>query len=838
MSLPFRVFRLRLWLIRLVGILLRPWLGYANLPAEDVRRIESLYSKGLVVYILRSASLLDVLFLDDVLRRHRLRPAVWTNAIALWSTKSKRAMRVPASVPGIAFMHGGGGIVTGRLLTIERKIDAMVDWARHDGQQIYLVPIVSVWQKQPEHTDVRLLDIVFGRRNQPGIMRRLYWLVRSARTIAVRTAHEIDLTAFTRQRSDLAPKDVARRIRLSVNRHFASEEQAVIGPPLKSPETVQRLIVKSAPVQRVIEDLMHSTGQSRDVLEQQAQACVREIAATYDIRSVEFLGWLLSHVWSIIFTGFHVDLRGLDRVRAAMREGPVLIVPAHRSHIDYLFISYVFKINDLPTPHIAAGINLSFWPLGPLFRRAGAFFLRRTFAGDALYKMVFQTYLQTLLRDGFNIEFFVEGTRSRSGRIMPPRFGMLQMLNDSFDPQKSPRIKVIPVGIDYEMLVEQNSIEQELLGKEKQAENLRAMLGLRKKLKETYGSCYLAFGEPMDFHDYRAQNLREGGDKEFVERLGYDIVESIARTGTVTWSAILATALCIHHKRGIERDSLDRKIDFLTTLAGDAGARFSSTFPHSETNLESCLQLFLRKGMLNEIQVHGKTVYMIPDERRLILDYYKNNLLHHLAPLSVAAWAFRSAVPQSDGTYDVGQLAERYQYLWRLIGDFFNRKFQVIDRPEFERQLAVYAKWSWVRLHGDSVQVIERKPLMALENLLINYYESLYVVALTLVDERKEVRPKSAWLASCLEVANMLYAKGDLWRFESRSKANIESNLAQAIEWGWLRKEGDAGKKKRDQQPWTISEARFENLKQTFDTLHDLVIDRKYLAAPASERRI
>jgi hypothetical protein len=133
----------------------------------------------------------------------------------------------------------------------------------------------------------------------------------------------------------------------------------------------------------------------------------------------------------------------------------------HRSHIDYLLLSYVFYKHNIPLPFIAAGTNLMFWPLGHVFRKAGAFFHPRTFGGNVVYRQVMETYIRTMLREGYPIEFFIEGGRSRTGKMVMPKYGMLSMVIQACT-ELHRDVALIPVFIGYDRVLEEKSYIQEL----------------------------------------------------------------------------------------------------------------------------------------------------------------------------------------------------------------------------------------------------------------------------------------------------------------------------------------------------------------------------------------
>ena len=192
------------------------------------------------------------------------------------------------------------------------------------------------------------------------------------------------------------------------------------------------------------------------------------------------LEFLFNRIWPRVFQGF--EYSGLDASSSASSSIPIVLVPCHRSHFDYLILSYLFHVNYLSPPHIAAGINLSFWPLGPLFRGAGAYFIRRSFEGNELYKMVFRKYLTFLIREGYTQEFFIEGGRSRTGQDPDAEarhaVGDRQRLHRTACARD---LYLVPVSIHYGRVVEEEAYQRELGGAEKEPESLRGLLKARTR---------------------------------------------------------------------------------------------------------------------------------------------------------------------------------------------------------------------------------------------------------------------------------------------------------------------------------------------------------------------
>src|SRR5437763_3680148 len=189
---------------------------------------------------------------------------------------------------------------------------------------------------------------------------------------------------------------------------------------------------------------------------------------------------IFNRIWPRVFTA--LEIVGLENVIECVKEHPVVLVPCHRSHFDYLILSYIFHLNYLSPPHIAAGDNLSFWPMGPLFRGAGAFFIRRSFEDDELYKMVFRKYLTFLIREGYTQEFFIEGGRSRTGKILTPKLGMLSAILGAFVDGVRHDLYLVPVSIHYGRVVEEEAYKRELVGADKEKESIWSLLKARRLL--------------------------------------------------------------------------------------------------------------------------------------------------------------------------------------------------------------------------------------------------------------------------------------------------------------------------------------------------------------------
>src|SRR5262249_35338458 len=281
-------------------------------------------------------------------------------------------------------------------------------------------------------------------------------------------------------------------------------------PPRKPVRRIQEEVLRSRRLVAEAKEIEVAEKLTPQQIEKRARVALREIAADPKPWVFGLARPVMNWVFRRIFDGIEIDREGLEKVRAAARKGPLVIVPSHKSHIDYLVLSYVFLLNDLVPPLVAAGANLSFWPLGFFFRRGGAFFLRRSFRGDRLYAAVFRAYVRKMLRESFNIEFFIEGGRSRTGKLLAPKLGLLGMIVEAAlddDGAHARQAQVVPISIGYEKVIEEKSYASELAGGEKKKEDVKGLLKATRVLGAQYGRLNIQFDDPLPL----GETLREYG---------------------------------------------------------------------------------------------------------------------------------------------------------------------------------------------------------------------------------------------------------------------------------------------------------------------------------------
>ncbi|KAM4529864.1 dihydroxyacetone phosphate acyltransferase isoform 2-T2 [Fundulus diaphanus] len=276
--------------------------------------------------------------------------------------------------------------------------------------------------------------------------------------------------------------------------------------PCKSSE-LKNMVLQSDQLLYVINQVSKETGTSTDEIEAEASAILEEMAHRLQLSTVRFFAFALTKVFKTVFRSICVNEEGIQRLQQAIQEHPVVLLPSHRSYMDFLLMSYILYTYDLALPVIAAGMDfMGMKIIGEMLRMSGAFFIRRSFGGDKLYWAVFSEYVKIMLKNGYApVEFFLEGTRSRTAKSLTPKLGLLNIVLDPFLKGEVFDVSLVPVSISYERILEETLYARELLGVPKPKESTSGLFKARKILSEDYGSIHVYFGQPVS-----ARSLAEG----------------------------------------------------------------------------------------------------------------------------------------------------------------------------------------------------------------------------------------------------------------------------------------------------------------------------------------
>ncbi|WP_084300107.1 glycerol-3-phosphate 1-O-acyltransferase PlsB [Chitinimonas koreensis] len=533
---------------------------------------------------------------------------------------------------------------------LERLTQAVRNQPDFDVQ---VVPVSILWGRTPDK-ESSIWKLIFSESWSPrGSLRQLFTILLHGRNTLVRFGQPLSLRELAADAEDdeRAIRKVSRVLRV----HFRQQREMAIGPDLSHRRTQVEGILDTDSVKAAIAALAAEQGGGATAMrraEEKARHYAWEIAADYSYPVVRVFHRFLTWVWTRLYDG--VELGNFDTVTGVAPDHEIIYVPCHRSHIDYLLLSYIVYQQGLMIPHIAAGANLNLPIVGGILRRGGAFFLRRSFKGNPLYGAVFNEYLHMVIAKGFPIEYFVEGGRSRTGRLLQPRPGMLAMTVQSYLRDSSRPIVFLPVYIGYEKLFEGRSYVGELMGKPKQKESLFNLLMSVRELKKNFGKVHVNFGEPIKLAEVLAEahpdwrqepplgESRPAWFSQGIKQLGNRIADGINSAAVANPVNLVSLALLATPRHAMDEDQLVSQLDGYRRLlsAVPYAGRARLTALDGRAMVAHCEKLRL-------IQRHphalGDVLHFYPEDA-VLCSYMRNNVLHCVAiPALIACLFSRNA---------------------------------------------------------------------------------------------------------------------------------------------------------------------------------------------------
>lgn len=617
------------WWASLLGRLMRPWIGLKVEPQTP----EALVDHRPVCYVLEDYGLSNALILERACREAGLPSPLQPlpgdplgRKRAYVALSRRNAGGALALAAGMAPSKSTHSESLSRLLEAHR-LDPALD--------VQVVPVSIFVGRSPDKANGWFSVLFSENWAIVGRFRRLLSILLNGRDTLVRFAEPVEVRPLLAE--DLGAERTVRKLSRVLRTHFNRVREAIIGPDLSTRRLLVDKVLASPSVKDAIADQARRDNSKPEDAWKKAHAYAYEIAADYSHPVVRSASFLLTTVWNRIFRG--VLVHHLDRFKDAAPGHEIVYVPSHRSHMDYLLLSYLLYGRGIVPPHIFAGVNLNLPVIGTLLRKGGAFFARRSFRGNALYSAVFSEYMAQLVGGGYSIEYFIEGGRSRTGRLLPPKGGALVMTLRAY--LREPRKPVLfqPVYIGYEKLMEGNSYLDELSGKQKKKESIWQLLwSIPQVLRSNYGQVVVNFGEPIHLSDVLAELAPEwdGGpvsedDKPAwlattVDVLAQRIHVNINRAADVNPINLLAMALLSTPKHAMGEADLLAQIALSKQMLVEVpySDRVTVT-PHSPAEIVAHGEEI---GVLERVAHPLGDVLRVDDEQAVLLTYYRNNVLH------------------------------------------------------------------------------------------------------------------------------------------------------------------------------------------------------------------
>lgn len=632
--------RLFIWMVRLfLKLVVRP-----TIMPESLENMHIDPSKP-ICYVLRYKSLSNLIVLDQACKKMNVqRP---TGPLQNGAFKFDRSYfylsRAESLLDRRHSMRGQAPVLVEFLQAAKENPDF----------DMQIVPVSLFWGRSPDKQDSVVKLLLSDSWAVPTKFRKLLIILWNGRNMLLRFGEPISLRAQINEGLD--ESRTLRKLSRVLRVHFRLQKEAVIGPDLSHRRVMVERLLRTENVRKSIKETAQKNNQTIGKVEKEARKIANEVAADYSHPVIRAYYIVLTWLWNKLYDG--VEVKHLDRLLKVAQTHEVIYVPCHRSHIDYLLLSYVVYKHGLVPPHIAAGVNLNLPVVGPILRRGGAFFMRRTFKGNPLYSAVFNEYLHTVFARGFSVEYFIEGGRSRTGRLLSPRTGMLSMTLRSYLRDTRKPMVFVPIYVGYEKVIEGSTYIGELMGKPKKKESIWDIVKTLRAIKGTFGKVHVTFSEPIElnqlFDEYQAdwRKFRGQGDlpdwlPDATEKLALNIVKHINDAAVANPIGLLAVALLATPKFAMDEPSLIRQLNMYAQLLRTVS--YSSSASVTELNGEQIIAYCERIGILLRRKHVLGDVLFVTEEDAVLLTYFRNNILHFFALPSLVADFFvnnRSLAP-------------------------------------------------------------------------------------------------------------------------------------------------------------------------------------------------
>ncbi len=673
-------------------------------------------------------------------------------------------------------------------------IEYLIDLQSEKDKPIYIFPQVIFWNKNPERNNSFLSMNPTGDN---GLIRAIISVLKSSAPGFMRVCSPLNLKEFLNANADKTREELVHILRAALFENYTKEKRIILGPHFKTKQEMMGLVLDHENVMAVIDEEVKTGKKNLRKIRSKAYGYYREIAADFSIVWIMVFRFFTVRLLKKIFDDLHYNTEDFKKVREWAKKGNLVFVPSHKSHIDYVIISNLLFKNNFMPPHIVAGANLSFFPLGTIFRKSGAFFMRRSFKGKKLYSAVFRQYVKALVAEGYPIEFFIEGGRSRTGKIISPKMGIVKYLVESIDEGYGDDLIFVPITVNYDRIMEEGSYKKELRGREKTKETTSSFLKSRKLIKKSYGDVYVAVNEPFSMKEYRVHILKEYGaqrEGEFISDLGTHIVKKINEIVMVTPFALVSAAILYSSKQGFSRQQVLCQISLLLKIVKFFNARLAPVLEEGDLHgiLDRVLDSYIDDGIierLNSEELNGDELYSLSDEERIKINFYKNSILYFTLPVNMVSLAILANYGKKG--VSPAKLKKSFSEIRELLSREFNYP-EILDESTdiFKRTLGLMEDEGVVQVQSGVIHWPEDSchEIKFLASTIKDFLESKLIVLSFLKDYAGKEFEEKTLLNRIKSRAQDMLNRGEICCSESISISNFKNSIGKMEDYGLVQK--------------------------------------------------
>ena len=561
---------------------------------------------------------------------------------------------------------------------------------------------------------------------------------------------------------------VARQAALALER----AERALVGDRYKVPKRVVEAVEASPEFRKEVTELATKLETPEEEVTRRAGHDLYGLVAAMSPMAVDMLSGVLrplhSRAWDV-----QVDTDGLERLRELNKKHALVFLPSHRSYADPLLLADVLAEHDFPRNHVLGGENLNFWPVGPLAKRAGIVFIRRSFGGDEIYKFAVRQYFGFLLSKRFNLEWYMEGGRSRTGKLRPPKYGLLANVAEAVERGRTEDVYLVPVSITYDQLREVSAMAAEQAGAAKKGEGLTWLASYAKAQLSPIGSAYVRFADPISLRTAlkagRDIDDSDAGRRLALQKVAFEVSVGINRVTPVVATALVTLALLGVRDRALTLGQVRRVLEPVQAYLSERDLMGSGQSLHTDKGLRRVLGALTESKVVTTYSGGDEPVYAIERGSHLVAAFYRNSAIHHFVNRAIAECALL-APPE-----------ERFERALALR-DLLKFEFFFPEREAFRAEVAAElerlgAGWG----EEDAEATLAASGFLIAHRVLRSFLDAQLVVADRLVarNPRTPVVEKE-FLDECGGIGQQMLLQGRLHGPESLSRELFASALKLA----------------------------------------------------------
>ncbi|MCC6848010.1 MAG: glycerol-3-phosphate 1-O-acyltransferase [Deltaproteobacteria bacterium] len=726
------------------------------------------------------------------------RPIVFLLDVASGLERKVLERWIAAHRPADASQNGVEAIAIPSARAGKRKLDPKLEARLAIGDDPLMAPLRIAWQP-PEIDGVhrtRLRDLLStGDPRDPGRLRQRWVLRRHPERCRVVAGEPAPLSQLRERWQRACGTDAAQTtgladfVALQATLALERAERRLRGTRYKVPRFVRENIEARPSFRGGVARLAREIGKPEGRIAKDASRYLREIAATHSPYVID----LTAHLIRLLYTrgygeALHYDHDELEKVYTLAQRHPVVFLPSHKSNLDHLVLQYALHENGHPPNHTAGGINMNFFPVGPLVRRSGVFFIRRSFKDNPVYKFVLRQYIDYLIEKRFSLEWYIEGGRSRSGKLLPPMFGMLHYVVDAYRRGKSEDVYLIPVAIAYDQIQDVDAYVAEQRGGAKSHESFGWFLGVVRQLRRRYGDIHINFGAPVSLQ--AALGPPEPGaepkDEEQtlqLQKLAFQVAVRINRVTPITPTSLVTMALLGGGGRAFTVAEILRGMANLLSYVRRRALPITSDLNlDDEADLKRALDTLVESKVVTAYAAGLDTVYQIAPEQEPTAAYYRNTIIHFFVNGALAELALLEALERE------GEPQTRFWDAAMGLRDLMKFEFFFAEKDEFRTEVDTELRlhdpdWEHAlsRARPGLEQLIRRIRPFSAHRVLRPFLESYRVVADGLA-RREPAAPfdEPAFIASSLALARQYQLQKRVHSGESVSKVLFATALRLA----------------------------------------------------------